>query len=280
MLDVGEVRLRVLSQGERQGRPPVVLLHGFPEFAYSWRHQMEALAQAGFQAVAPDLRGYNLSDKPRGIASYHIDKLAADVAGLARALAAPRIFLVGHDWGGAIAWHVAARHPELIERLAILNAPHPRVMARLVRSRRGLRQLRRSWYMLYFQLPLLPERMVLSPEFLPRALRGTSVRKGTFTDEDLARYRAALTQPGAATAAINYYRAVVRDFFGAERIGAIEAPTLVLWGEQDAFLGTELLDELPGVVPRLRVERFADAGHWIQQEQPGRVSDALLEFFA
>ena len=184
-------------------------LHGFPEFWYSWRHQLPALAAAGFRAVAPDLRGYNLSDKPPGVAGYRMEHLVADVAGLVRGTGRPRAAVVGHDWGGAIAWTFAMRHPELVERLVVLNAPHP---AAFLRELRTPAQLLRSWYVFFFQLPGLPEWYVRRRDFalLERALRRGAVRPGAFSDEDVRLCKEALARPGALTAAINYYRAVFR----------------------------------------------------------------------
>jgi pimeloyl-ACP methyl ester carboxylesterase len=267
-VNVGEVSLHVVSEG---AGAPVVLLHGFPEFWYSWRKQLPALAAAGFRAVAPDLRGYNESDRPLGVHNYTLDKLTADVANLCRSLA-PRVSLVGHDWGGVIAWSVAHHHPELVDKLVVMNAPHP---GRLLHVLRSPRQLLRFWYAFFFQLPWLPENRIHSSWFLPRALRGLSRNKAAFSDEDLARYREALHRDGAATAAINYYRAVPRSW---PRIpGRVTAPTMVVWGERDSVLGTELLDGLDERVDKLRIE-LLPASHWVQHDEPERVNELLVEF--
>jgi epoxide hydrolase 4 len=273
LVDTGEVRLHVVTQGEG---PPVLLLHGFPEFWYSWRHQMEALAQAGFCAIAPDLRGYNQSDKPRGVGAYRLERLEADIAGLLRALGHSRAHLVGHDWGGVLAFSFAAHQPRLVEKLAVLNAPHPNAMARaLLRPA----QLRRSWYLFFFQLPGLPERQILDPRFMRRALRGWAVNKARFPDSDIARFEQALAQPGAATAAVNWYRAAFRSpLANLKKLPRIEAPTLLIWGEQDRALGPELLDGLDARIANLRIERIAQASHWVQQDAPEEVNRLLLEF--
>lgn len=265
----GAVKLHAVSEGDG---PPVLLLHGFPEFWFSWRRQIPALAAAGFRAVAPDLRGYGDSDKPRGVREYTLEKLAGDVAAMARALGG-RVHVVGHDWGGGVAWAFAHLYPELLGRLAILNCPHPELMKRTLL--RSFGQLRRSWYMFYFQLPWLPERSLLRPDFIPRALRGYTRNKAAHSDADLARYGEALRKPGAATAALNYYRA---GLLGRRLTGRIAAPTLVIWGERDPALGTETLAGLEEKVANLRIERLPEAGHFVQHDQPERVSALLVDF--
>ena len=197
--EVGEVRLHYVEAGDG---PLVVLLHGFPEFWYAWRHQIPALADAGYRVVAPDLRGYNTSDKPLRVRDYRPRVLAQDVADLVVALGAGSAAVAGHDWGGGLAWLLAMQHPERIERLVILNAPHP---IRFLKGLHSPRQLRRSWYMLAFQAPWLPERLMAARDFqaLRRALRQQPTRPGAFTTQDIDRYVAAAAQPGALRAAIN-----------------------------------------------------------------------------
>jgi epoxide hydrolase 4 len=269
MIDVGEVRLHVVSEGSG---PPVLLLHGFPEFWYSWRQQLEALAAAGFTAVAPDLRGYGLSDKPAGVDSYRIERLGGDVVGLIRALGG-RAHVVGHDWGGAIAWWVAAAHPDRCDRLVTINGPHG---GALLRAAASPAQLLRSWYILFFQLPYLPERMVLAPGFVRRTLRHHAAGDETFTEEDLARYEEALHRPGAAAAAINYYRAALRHL--PLLPAPVTRPALVVWGERDRSLGPEVLRQLTGAARDVRVERLPDAGHFAHQDRPAEVNRLLVEF--
>lgn len=275
-LDGDGVRLHVVREGEG---PPVVLLHGFPEFWYSWRHQIAALAAAGFTAVAPDLRGYHQSDKPSGVAAYRVDALVADVVRLVASLGVPRVHLVGHDWGGMIAWCVAGRHPEVVDRLAILNAPHPALFRRQLRRSR---QAFRSAYVPLFALPGIPERLLSAfghfgiRQMLVRA----SGRPGVFPPDELRRYADAMATPGALTAGLNYYRANIRVGLGGMAIGRIEPPTLVIWGERDPALGVNLLDGLEALVPRLRVERLPGIGHWVQQEAPHRVNALLVDFLS
>lgn len=276
--DLGDVRLHYVEEGPADG-PLVVLLHGFPEFWYSWRHQIPALAAAGFRVVAPDLRGYNLSDKPRGVSAYRIEVLARDVARLIQACGAERAAVVGHDWGAAVAWTFAMRYPELLARLAILNVPHP---ARFIRGLRTPRQLARSWYMFFFQIPWLPEAAIRLGRFagLRRTLRAEPARPGAFTEEDINRYAEALAQPGALTGGINYYRALFRQNPRRQLrdLRRIDAPVLVIWGRRDRYLGAELAIPASEWAPNVQVEMLADASHWVQNDQPERVNALLLEF--
>jgi epoxide hydrolase 4 len=276
--DVGAgVRLHYVEAGPADG-PPVVLLHGFPEFWYAWRRQLPALAAAGFRAVAPDMRGYNLSDKPRGRRAYSTDRLADDVAGLIRALGADSAHVVGHDWGGVAAYATAMRHPAVVRRLVVLNVPHP---ARMIAALRTIRQLRKSWYVFMFQIPALPERLLArdNHSFAKRSLRAGTA-PGTFSAEDLDLYAQAWSHPGALTGMLNYYRAIPlrtpRQTLAA--MTPITAPTLVIWGERDAYIGSELAAPEPRWVTDVRVQRIPEATHWVQHEAPERVNELLVEF--
>jgi pimeloyl-ACP methyl ester carboxylesterase len=258
-----------------------VLLHGFPEFWFSWRFQIPALAAAGFRVVAPDMRGYNLSSRPTGVAAYEIGRLAGDVRDLIRGCGADSAFLAGHDWGAAVAWATAMNHPEVVDRLAILNVPHPR---RMLAGLRSARQLRKSWYMFFFQLPWLPERLVQARGWA--ALRQgfeRDARPGAFTPADIDRYIEAWSRPGAAQAMINYYRAAFRrpPRRAERRFRKVTAPTRVIWGERDRHLGAELAEPDPGDVPNLEsVIRLPGASHWVHHDEPERVTELLAEFFA
>jgi epoxide hydrolase 4 len=276
--ELDTVRLHYVEAGEG---PLVVLLHGFPEFWFAWRDQIDALATAGFRVVAPDMRGYNLSSKPAGVASYALPLLAADV----RDLIAERggqtgALLAGHDWGAVVAWATAAYHPESVRRLAILNVPHPR---RMLEGLRTARQLRRSWYMLFFQLPWIPEWLLRRRRF--EALRGPlehDARAGAFTPADIDRYVEAWSQPGALPAMLGYYRAAVRARLtrSPQELAPVTAPTLVIWGERDRHLGAELAEPHAADVPGLqRVERIPSASHWVAHDEPEIVSRLLIEFF-
>ncbi|HTW99613.1 MAG TPA: alpha/beta fold hydrolase [Acidimicrobiales bacterium] len=277
--DLSEVRLHYVEAGEG---PLVLLLHGFPDFWYSWRFQIPALAGAGFRVVAPDMRGYNLSSRPLGLAAYATARLAGDVRDLiAERSSGSGAFLAGHDWGAAVAWLTAIRHPEAIERLAILNVPHPRRMVEAVR--RPGRQLLRSWYMFFFQLPWLPERLLAADDW--RGLRRpfADARPGAFTAADLERYKRAWSDPGAVTAMLNYYRAALRRPPGGpsgRSLPPVQAPTLVIWGERDRHLGAELAEPYAADVPHLEgVVRLPHASHWVQHDEPDRVSELLIDFF-
>jgi pimeloyl-ACP methyl ester carboxylesterase len=275
--DLSEVRLHYVEAGEG---PLVVLLHGFPEFWYGWRAQIPALAAAGFRVVAPDMRGYNLSSRPRGVAAYDMSRLTNDVRELIGERGAERAMLAGHDWGAAVAWATAFTHPDVVERLAILNVPHPR---RLLAGLRTARQLRKSWYMFFFQLPALPERLVSHNRW--QGFRDNfehDARSGAFTAADIERYVEAWSRPGAATAMINYYRAAFRRSpqRAAAGIRPVDAPTLVIWGEHDRHLGAELAEPERGDVPNLQRVEYLDASHWVQHDAPETVSRLLAEFFA
>jgi pimeloyl-ACP methyl ester carboxylesterase len=270
--EVNGVRLHYVEAG---AGPLVLLLHGFPEFWYGWRRQILALAAAGFRVVAPDLRGYNLSDKPRGAAAYALRTLVSDVQGLISRLGCSEASLIGHDWGAAIAWAFAMRHPSAVTRVGILNGPHPLSML-LALPRPS--QLLKSWYMFFFQLPWLPERvarrddyaLLLEPyERLPPGAR--------FTPAEKLAYRQAFGQPGALRSMIDYYRALLRPH-GAVPLAAVEAEVLVLWGEQDAYLGRALARPSPRWAPRARVEYFPGVGHFIQHEVPEQVNTRLIRF--
>ncbi len=267
------IRMHYVTQGEG---PLILLLHGFPEFWYSWRYQIPFLAEHGYTVVAPDLRGYNDTDKPRK--GYDIPGLLRDIEGLIKGLGQKKAIIVGHDWGGALAWGFAIRYPQMTERLIVMNAPHPQAMLRELRT---LKQLRKSWYIFVFQIPWLPETMLLRNHAneIGRILRGSAVQKDAFPPEVTAKYQEAMSKPGSVTAALNYYRQLFRHPPGpAERISHISIPTLLIWGEQDIALGIELTYGLEQWVDNIQVKRIPDSGHWVQQEQPNKVNQLMLAF--
>jgi pimeloyl-ACP methyl ester carboxylesterase len=272
------IDLHVVMAG---GGPPIILLHGFPENWRSWRRQIPVLAAAGFSVLVPDMRGYNLSGRPLEQHAYQSDHLVADVAALVRATGHPRAHIVGHDWGGIIAWTFADKHPELVDRLVILNAPHLKIYAQEVRHPR---QMFKSWYMLFFLLPGLPELALSANNF--KAVRDMfklrPARKGTFSDKEIEAYIEALSQPGALTAALNYYRAnlTIANMRKIALSTPINAETLVIWGELDPALGIHLLEGLERVAPRLRVHRIRDSSHWIQNEAPDEVNRIMIDFLS
>jgi epoxide hydrolase 4 len=262
--------------------PLVVLLHGFPQFWYGWRHQIAALASR-YRVVAPDLRGYGDTDKPKAVAAYRTSILAEDVAALIHALGEERAAVVGHDWGGGVAWTTALEHPEVVDRLCVLNCPHPRVFARHLRS--NFRQLLRSWYVFFFQIPMVPELVfrIAPRRSVEQMFRKMAKRRETFSDQDLDEFRAALSKPGALTGAINYYRAAFRDFAAQRAVWAderkIAAPTLLIWAEDDVALGKELTIGMePLFSDGFRIHYVPNCSHWVNEEQPELVNRLLLEF--
>jgi epoxide hydrolase 4 len=274
--DLGDVRLHYVEAGEG---PLVLLLHGFPQFWYQWRHQIPALVEAGFRVVAPDMRGYNLSDKPYGVGAYRVELLARDVERLIRTCGKGTAVVVGHDWGALAAWSAAMRHPGRVEKLAILNVPHP------ARSLDGLlspMQLLRSSYVFFFQIPWLPEEVIRTGDFalLRSVFRSDPVQPEAFTAEDIERYIEAMAQPGALTASLNYYRALLRyQRETRAMLQRVEAPVLVIWGERDRFLSRRLAEPPRLWVPNLiRVKRLPDASHWVAEDRPLEVNTLLLDF--
>ena len=274
MLTTNGIRMHYVTQGEG---PLVLLLHGFPEFWYSWRFQIPALAEQGYRVVAPDLRGYNETEKPKR--GYDIPTLLRDIAGLIEGLGEQRAIIVGHDWGGVLAWQFAIDYPQMTERLIVLNAPHPNAMLRELRKPA---QLRKSWYIFFFQLPWLPEYALARNHAneIGRMLRGAALQKEVFPRSETAKYQEAMSKPGAIKAALAYYRQLFRRGPRAYRRRnlQIEAPTLLIWGEQDIALDIALTHNLDPWVPRLRVKYIPESGHWVQQEQPEKVNQYILEF--
>lgn len=277
-VDLPGVRLHVAEAGPPDG-PPVLLLHGFPEFWWGWRRQLPALAAAGFRAIAPDLPGYNLSDKPRRLGAYRLDRLAELVPALADDLDAAALPLIGHDWGGALAWWSALCHPERISRLAILNAPHPSVLRRALRS--SPEQRKRNVYMLYFQLPWLPERKLAAGGYRPlRSMLRRTSRPGTFDEAELERYAQAAGRPGALGGMLAWYRAALRRPAPRPPHARVEPETLILWGAEDVALGRELVAPSAERCRSAQVIWFESAGHWLQHEEPDEVNRRLLAFLA
>jgi pimeloyl-ACP methyl ester carboxylesterase len=275
--DLSEVRLHYVEAGEG---PLVVLVHGFPEFWYGWRSQIPALVAAGFRVVAPDMRGYNLSSRPEPVSAYRPERLALDLRDLIHERGEESALVAGHDWGGAAAWAAAMFHPEVVRRLAVLNCPHPR---RMIQGLRTPQQALRSWYMFFFQLPWLPEQVGRARDWAALRSALQAERPDSFTPADVERYVEAWSRPGALTAMLNYYRAVFRDTPGRAlaRIGPVEAPTLVIWGQRDRALGPELAEPDRADVPNLeRVVRLPEASHWVQHDERERVNELLVDFFS
>jgi pimeloyl-ACP methyl ester carboxylesterase len=273
------LKMHALVTGPETGRL-VILLHGFPQFSYAWRTQMQTLAAAGYRVVAPDQRGYNLTDKTP---PYDVDTLVQDVVNLIQANGRERALVAGHDWGAAVAWALAMTHPERVEKLMVFNVPHLAVMARALLGGNAT-QMRRSWYIAYFQVPFFPEWALAQNNYqnLWRAVRNTAVR-GTFTDEDRAEYVRAWSQPGALSAMIGWYRGL-KKFAGAEMrqrfAHRVQPPTVIVWGEQDFALGVELAEESVNWLENGRLVKYPNATHWVVDEFPAEVSQELLRHFS
>jgi epoxide hydrolase 4 len=263
------VRLHWVEAGEGT---PVLLLHGFPELWYAWRFQIPALVAAGHQVIAPDLRGYNASEAPPGISSYRISALVADMVALLEHLDAGSAAWVGHDWGGVVAWHAAMRHPEVVDRLAILNAPHPALFAKALRGSPS--QMLRSWYAGAFQLPRLPEAVMAAGD---RALLRRMLRAGPAPGRaELAAYLEAFPDRASLIAPVHYYRAAIRR--PPPRPLRISRPTLVIWGDRDPYLLPDLTEGLEDWARDLRVRHLPAAGHWLHQRNAAEVNRLLLAF--
>jgi pimeloyl-ACP methyl ester carboxylesterase len=276
-IETNGIRLHVIQAGPEAG-PLVIFLHGFPEFWYGWRQQIPHFAGAGFRVCVPDQRGYNLSDRPKGAAAYRLDALAADVLGLMDAMGREKAFLVGHDWGAAVAWWVAEHHPERVARVAVLNVPHGAVFLRHLL--RHPSQWLKSAYMAFFQLPALPEALArrnnwrMATGFLQR-----SSRPGTFSPEDLARYREAWSRPGAYTAMLNWYRALLRRPPRYPDRPRITVPTLLIWGAGDRFLDKAMARPSIDLCDEGRLILVEEASHWVQHEEAARVNGWIEAFF-
>jgi len=270
------LRFHVATCGD--GDRLALCLHGFPECWYSWRHQLPLLARLGYRAWAPDLRGYGETDRPPRVEDYAIERLLDDVAGLIDASGAKSVILLAHDWGALVAWYFAMRRLRPLERLIIMNVPHPALFERALRT---LRQLRRSWYVFFFQLPRIPERFLAARNYraIDEAFRGMAIDKSRFPDEALAVYRDNAARPGALTAMINYYRAFVRGGGARQRalgFPVIETPTLMIWGEVDVALGKETTYGTEQYVRDFTIRYLPNVSHWVQQEAPETVN-AMLE---
>jgi pimeloyl-ACP methyl ester carboxylesterase len=271
------IHLHVMQAGPKDGKP-VILLHGFPEFWYGWNKQMNALAEAEFRVIVPDQRGYNLSDKPKGVKAYSLDELTHDILGLMDALKLDKVYLAGHDWGAAVAWTLAILHPERFHKLAILNVPHPAVMFNTVR--RDPRQMLKSWYIGFFQLPWIPEAALggNNAAGLERLLRNSG-HPNTFSPADFGEYHKAWSQPGALTGMINWYRAVLRHQPDIQENPRVTIPTLMMWGVQDVALARGMARPSIDYCDDGKLIFFEDATHWVQHDRAADVSALMIEFF-
>jgi epoxide hydrolase 4 len=272
---IGSVKLHYAKAGD--GERLVLLLHGFPEFWYSWRHQLAALSDE-YTVVAPDLRGYNRSDKPPNVSDYKIDKLSDDILGLIRHFGHEQAALVGHDWGAAVAWSIAENYPEAVWRLACMQVPP----ASVAQKNLSLRQLLAGWYWLFFQIPVLPEWLLRQNDFAlgERFFRRAAADSSFFRDKEISKYKESWSEPGALTAALNYYRANGLDkFFKRREMVKIKVPTLFIYGEKDKAILPETVQNVKEAIDAQYEEvRIPESGHWVQQEAAEPVNDTLLEF--
>lgn len=272
--DLGNIKIHYVEEGEGN---LALLLHGFPDYSGSWKDQIPALAEAGFRAVAPDLRGYNLSDKPEGVGAYDMDLLIEDVRELIEALGEPRAHLIGHDWGAIIGWRFAMRYPEFLDRLTIVNVPHPAHVP--MRWLLDPVQLFKSWYVFFFQLPHLPEARLSDNDFatLKRLYFG---QREAFERDEIDGYIEAARRTGNMRGPLNYYRALMRTNPLRQRreLRKIELPVLVLWGDKDPALQSSLAEPPADLVPNAEVIHFPDAGHWVHKEKPDEINQLITGF--
>jgi pimeloyl-ACP methyl ester carboxylesterase len=272
------VKLHVMETGPADG-PMILFLHGFPEFWYAWRKQIDYFADKGYLVVVPDQRGYNLSDKPEGIASYKIDELAKDIIGLIDAYGREKIFLVGHDWGASVSWWVALKYPERLQKLVILNVPHPKVMAKTVFT--NVEQMKKSWYIFYFQLPGAVDKLAAATNYQwVLDMITISANHGAFSAAELEEYRKAFSQPGAFTAMVNWYRAMIQTKQEQPQSFDVTVPMILMWGEEDVAMLTEMADESMAYCKQGKLIKFPKVSHWIQHEAADRINPFIAEFFA
>jgi epoxide hydrolase 4 len=269
------IKLHYVTQGEG---PLMLMLHGFPEFWYSWRHQIPEFA-SDYKVVAVDLRGYNDSEKPPDKSAYVMAEFVKDVKGVIQGLGYESCILVGHDWGGAIAWSFVYDYPQMVDKLIVMNLPHP---AKFAEGLRTPQQLLKSWYIFFFQLPVLPEFLIQLGDYqvLELALKGMAVDRSIFTPADIEAYKDAAAKRGALTATINYYRNLVRGFLDRATWRVLEVPTLMIWGENDLALGKELTYGTENYVRNFQIHYIPNCSHWVQQEKPQLVNSYMREFLA
>ena len=272
-IEANGLTFEVAEAGE--GEHLALCLHGFPELHYSWRHQIPLLAKKGYRVWAPNLRGYGATDRPQGIGAYRLNVLEQDIAALIDASGATSVTLIAHDWGALIAWHFAIRKVRPLARLVIMNVPHPKCAQRELKR---WRQLKKSWYIFAFQVPRLFDWLLArdGAASMERIFQGSAVNAERFDAETVRPYREAAARPGATSAMLNYYRALLR-YPDARQIGdgQVNVPTLVVWGEQDVAIDIHVLDGMDDYVPDLAVERLPDASHWVQQDAPDAVNAIL-----
>jgi epoxide hydrolase 4 len=275
-IKAGDLTFNVVEAGPAEGAL-IILLHGFPEFWFEWREIVKPLAQSGFRVVAPDQRGYGLSEKPRGVDAYRLDWLADDVVAIARAFGHERFHLVGHDWGGSVAWWLATRRPEHVSKMVISNAAHPAVWRAAMKN--DPEQRRRSGYVRIVRIPWIPEAMIRLGGY--RSLEAAFAEvgpPGAFDRSTIDRYRVAWRQPGALTSMLNWYRALFRQPLPMPALSSIPVPTLLIWGDRDRFAVPGLADRSASLCRNVQIEHWPDATHWTPHDDPERFLNAVLKF--
>lgn len=277
-IETNGINLHIAVAGPEDG-PLVVLLHGFPEFWFGWKNQIQPLAEKGYRVVAPDQRGYNLSDKPEGIDNYTVDYLRDDVIGIIKHFQKETAIVIGHDWGGAVAWHLAATRPEYVEKLIVLNIPHPQAMPRVLKK--NPLQWMKSSYIAFFQLPNLPEKALGMGEFkaMQQGIQQSS-NPDTFSKQEIEQYKAAWSQSDALTAMLNWYRAIRRGSFRQIPETKIKVPVRIIWGVGDQFLSPMLAKESMSFCEEVNLAFVGEATHWIQHEQPEIVNRLIDQFIS
>jgi pimeloyl-ACP methyl ester carboxylesterase len=275
IIETNGIKLHTAIAGPEDG-PLVILLHGFPEFWYGWRNQIDTLVKAGYRVVIPDQRGYNLSEKPLEIREYTIDHLRDDITGLIDYLGYKKANIIGHDWGGIVAWHLASTKPDYVEKLTVINSPHPAVFKSTIFK--IPMQLLRSMYIMFFQIPKLPETLLSQSDYdsVKKVLRQTSL-PDTFTDKDLSVYVNARQQPNALTTMLNWYRAMTRTPLVKPSI--IQIPVQVLWGQKDAFLSSQLAKDSAALCDDAELIMI-DGTHWVHLEKSELVNSMIGKFLA
>lgn len=272
--DVNGIRLHTVQDGEGNNEI-IIFLHGFPEFSYAWYKQLSYFAANGFHALAPDQRGYNLTSKPRGVKAYMIENAVEDLAALIKQLTPGKITLVGHDWGGGVAWITACKYPELLNKLIILNMPHPQVQSKNLKT--NPKQMLKSWYVGFFQLRVIPEALcrAFNFKFLEWNFLRTS-NPNTFSRQDLEQYKQAWRQPRALTSMINWYRAF--KYVQIQNHKQVKVPTLIIWGKKDTYLSAEMAQQSAEWCADGKVVMLDDATHWLHHEKTDEVNSLILEF--
>jgi epoxide hydrolase 4 len=281
VLRINEVAVHVALAGPVTGKP-LLFLHGFPEPWFAWRHQIDYFVSSGYRVIIRDQRGYNLSEKPAGVSNCTIDLLATDMVGLLDAVAASKAIVVGHDWGAAVTWHLAARYPNKVSRAAMLSVPHPRIFMKSLMTNPA--QLRKSWYVFFFQLRWLPEFVLRTRDWalLVRVLR-TTESAGIFSDSDLQYYKQSWAEKGALTAMLNWYRAMLlyrSELALNPEASRVTVPALLICGKKDRLIEAALVRQSLQYCDHGHAEILETAGHWVQHEDALRVNALLSQFFA